>query len=587
MICPKCGAENKGKFKFCVTCGSNLNDPSKLNIEQVDHGGYRSEEDSGGFTIGSGTFTINDSAPETSSSLFTADELNASPDEPYIPTLDPEQLSVPDTTAPPPQPVMQQPMQYNQYPYNPQANMQAQPAPQAMYGQQMYQPMMQPQLIGYDLNGMPIYAPQPMMQPQLIGYDLNGMPIYAPQPMQNMYAPNGMPQPQQAAPMPNMAMPNGMPQPQPSVPVQPQPGAPMPNMAMPNGIPQPQPSAPVQQQPGAPMPNIAMPNGMPQPQPSAPVQQQPSAPAPNMIMPNGIPQPQPSAPVQQQPSAPAPNMIMPNGIPQPQPSAPVQQQPSAPAPNMAMPNGIPQPQPSAPVQQQQSAPVPNMAMPNGIPQPQPSAPVQQQPSAPVKPAPTVTEKPKEANVVNDDDDDDSDFFSQPKQRNKDMNDVSADSFDFSLLEKPDKKRKTRCMSDVPQVNADELAPNTTDKYNKMFMRSTKVVNADELEENVHIKSRATMNVTDKANADELEEYVKKQPKVSMKTTDTANADDLQKYEHEHVESIMSGADHAVEALPKKKSVNDEIDAIILPDYMQARKTVKSNSGAKSPALPEL
>ena len=540
MICPKCGAENKGKFKFCVTCGSNLNDPSKLNIEQVDHGGYRSEEDAGGFTIGSGTFTINDSAPETSSSLFTADELNASPDEPYIPTLDPEQLSVPDTTAPPPQPVMQQPMQYNQYPYNPQANMQAQPAPQAMYGQQMYQPMMQPQLIGYDLNGMPIYAPQPM---------------------QNMYAPNGMPQPQQAAPMPNMAMPNGMPQPQPGVPVQPQPGAPMPNMVMPNGIPQPQPSVPVQPQPGAPMPNMAMPNG--------------------------IPQPQPSAPVQQQPSAPAPNRAMPNGIPQPQPSAPVQQQPSAPAPNMAMPNGIPQPQPSAPVQQQPSAPVPNMAMPNGIPQPQPSAPVQQQPSAPVKPAPTVTEKPKEANVVNDDDDDDSDFFSQPKQRNKDMNDVSADSFDFSLLEKPDKKRKTRCMSDVPQVNADELAPNTTDKYNKMFMRSTKVVNADELEENVHIKSRATMNVTDKANADELEEYVKKQPKVSMKTTDTANADDLQKYEHEHVESIMSGADHAVEALPKKKSVNDEIDAIILPDYMQARKTVKSNSGAKSPALPEL
>ena len=543
MICPKCGAENKGKFKFCVTCGSNLNDPSKLNIEQVDHGGYRSEEDSGGFTIGSGTFTINDSAPETSSSLFTADELNASPDEPYIPTLDPEQLSVPDTTAPPPQPVMQQPMQYNQYPYNPQANMQAQPAPQAMYGQQMYQPMMQPQLIGYDLNGMPIYAPQPMMQPQLIGYDLNGMPIYAPQPMQNMYAPNGMPQPQPGTPMPNMAMPNGIPQPQQSVPVQPQPGAPMPNMAMPNGIPQPQPSVPVQPQPGAPMPNMAMPNGIPQPQQSAPVQQQPSAPVPNRAMPNGIPQPQPSAPVQQQPSAPAPNMAMPNGIPQPQQSAPVQQQPSAPA--------------------------------------------QSQPSAPVKPAPTVTEKPKEANVVNDDDDDDSDFFSQPKQRNKDMNDVSADSFDFSPLEKPDKKRKTRCMSDVPQVNADELAPNTTDKYNKMFMRSTKVVNADELEENVHIKSRATMNVTDKANADELEEYVKKQPKVSMKTTDTANADDLQKYEHEHVESIMSGADHAVEALPKKKSVNDEIDAIILPDYMQARKTVKSNSGAKSPALPEL
>ena len=50
---------------------------------------------------------------------------------------------------------------------------------------------------------------------------------------------------------------------------------------------------------------------------------------------------------------------------------------------------------------------------------------------------------------------------------------------------------------------------------------------------------------------------------------------------------MGNADHAVEAMPKKKSINDEIDNIILPDYMQARKTVRSESGKSSPALPEL
>jgi hypothetical protein len=480
MICPKCGSENKGKFKFCVKCGSNLEDPSKLNIEQVDRGGYRSENDEGGFTIGSGTFTINDAVPETSSSLFTADELNDSFDEPYIPTLDPEQLSVPDTSAAPVQPFPQQPqqMQYNQYPYN----MQGQPAPAGMYQQPYQQPMMQqPQLIGYDLNGMPIYAPQPVMQPQLIGYDLNGMPIYAPQPMPNMYMQGGMPQ-QPVAPMPNMAMQGGMPQ-----------------------------------QPVPPMPNMAMQGGMPQ---------QPIAPMPDMAMQNNIPE----------------NIPASFNIPPEQPIAVVEE------------NNIIQP----PVQ-----PEPQIAVP-------------------------TAEAPAVNNIVNDDDDDDSDFFSQPKQREKDMNDVSAESADFSnILNNFEIKKKKRVMSDLPVVNADDLAPNKSDNYTKMFMSSAGIANADDLQENVRKKSRATMFVSDTANADELENYVRKHSKVSMKTSDTANADELQKYEHEHIESIMGNADHAVEAMPKKKSINDEIDNIILPDYMQARKTVRSESGKSSPALPEL
>ena len=50
---------------------------------------------------------------------------------------------------------------------------------------------------------------------------------------------------------------------------------------------------------------------------------------------------------------------------------------------------------------------------------------------------------------------------------------------------------------------------------------------------------------------------------------------------------MSQNVEAVEALPKKKSTyNDEIDAIELPDYMQARKTVKDDE-PEIPGLPEI
>jgi hypothetical protein len=299
------------------------------------------------------------------------------------------------------------------------------------------------------------------------------------------------------------------------------------------------------------MPNMAMQGGMPQ---------QPVPPMPNMAMQGGMPQ---------QPVPPMPNMAMQGGMPQ---------QPIAPMPDMAMQNNIPE----------------NIPASFNIPPEQPIAVVEEnniiQP--PVQPEPQIAvptaEAPAVNNIVNDDDDDDSDFFSQPKQREKDMNDVSAESADFSnILNNFEIKKKKRVMSDLPVVNADDLAPNKSDNYTKMFMSSAGIANADDLQENVRKKSRATMFVSDTANADELENYVRKHSKVSMKTSDTANADELQKYEHEHIESIMGNADHAVEAMPKKKSINDEIDNIILPDYMQARKTVRSESGKSSPALPEL
>ena len=107
MKCPQCGTVNEAGFRFCVKCGVNLENPQDINIEQVDMGGYYSEEDSSGsgFTLGSGTFTISDRpSTDSSSDLYTADELNDSDeefdfssfDEPFIPKLDTGRVTLPE-----------------------------------------------------------------------------------------------------------------------------------------------------------------------------------------------------------------------------------------------------------------------------------------------------------------------------------------------------------------------------------------------------------------------------------------------------------------------------------------------------------
>lgn len=472
MMCPQCGNENPPKLKFCVKCGVNLNDPQEINYEQVDMGNYHSEDDnkSGGFTLGSGTFKISDSAPVSSSSdLYTADELNdddeefdfSSFDEPFIPKLDTGRVTLPQQPAAQQRPTNPQTdaVNPNQAGMNVNNNMYGSPQPNA-FGAPMPQmgampvPPVQPQMQAMQgqpaPGGMPVYGqPQPMMyaQPQIIGYDQSGMPVYSQsQPVYgDMNEPRPNPQNPQFAGMP----------------VQP-------NM-----------------------------QGMPNMQPSG-----------------GIP-----------------------GIPVP----PVQ-----PPPQFDKQSAPPEKKPEKRVEVSDDF----WAFFDG------------------------GKKTEHAEPADD-------FFGK-----HDMGSVSAEGLDTSRLKRFERK-KNDYMGDTPLVDSSKLTANTSPNFNKLYMRQTDSVNADELQAKSQTRADDIMGVTQNVDADRLNSYVHMKSRISMENTAQADAGQLEAYVHEHKEAVMAQADHAVEALPKKKTTYvDEIDAIELPDHMQAKKTVKEST-PEIPGLPEI
>lgn len=177
--------------------------------------------------------------------------------------------------------------------------------------------------------------------------------------------------------------------------------------------------------------------------------------------------------------------------------------------------------------------------------------------------------------------DNDDFFGK-----KDVDGTSAGSIDSGRLKRFERK-KNDYMSDTPLVDGSKLAANTEAKYNKLYMRQTDIVDARNLEAKKDAPTQDIMGVAKSVDADTINVYKHYKSRISMEYTDNADADQLEAYNPEHKESIMAQADHAVEALPKKKTTYvDEIDAIELPEYMQARKTVRDDT-PQIPELPEI
>ena len=545
MLCPKCGNENPPKLKFCVNCGTNLEDPQEINYEQVDMGNYHSEDDgtAGGFSFGSGTFTIKDTSSASSSSdIYTADELNDDDDngfsfedfdEPFIPKLDTGRVALPKA-----HPQRQEPLQQNIYGYSQPNNYNA-----PMQGGMPNQPMgmqRQPQI-----GGMP-GQPMGMQRPPQMG----GMPN---QPM-------GMQRQPQMGGMPGQPM--GMPR-------QPQMGG-MPNQPM--GMPrQPQ----IGGMPSQPMSTQRQPQqmgGMPQ-------NQRPTQPQPPQIIgydPSGMPIYAQPVMYQSQPQIIG---YDPSGMP-------IYGQPVMYQPQIIGydPSGMP-----------------IYGQPAVFPNPAEGSPAEFKADSPQNPFAKAFSQPEEEEEDDkrvDVPDDFWEFFDGGKKTEHaepaddffskhDMGSISAKDIDMGRLKKFERK-KNNYMSDTPLVNASDLNPNTAAKFNKLYMKATAEVNADDLqakEEKAHVDF---MGKTRSVNAEDLsanQQYHR--ARVIMGETEEADPDQLEAYVPEHKEALMAQADHAVEAMPKRKhEYVSEVDLIELPTQMQARKSVSKEEQPEIPDLPE-
>ncbi|MDE6665724.1 MAG: hypothetical protein K2K14_06010 [Ruminococcus sp.] len=172
-----------------------------------------------------------------------------------------------------------------------------------------------------------------------------------------------------------------------------------------------------------------------------------------------------------------------------------------------------------------------------------------------------------------------DFFG----KSSGMGDVSAKGLDVGSLKKQDSKKKNY-MNETPLVNGDKLIPNDSAKFSKMYMRQTEKVSAENLEEKKTYGANHIMRATKEVDVNRLNANKKYKSRITMSGAGEADPDTLESYTPKAKKPIMAEADHAVEAMPKKKpEYVDKLDKIELPDYMKAKKTVRNDT----PSLPEL
>lgn len=576
MICPACGKMNEDGFRFCVKCGSNLDDPSEVTYESVDMGGYHTEEEfaqghHSGFTMGSGVFCISDRpASDSTSEVYTSDELNDTEEE-----FDFSMFDEPDTSGfgtlgsaplPPPKTIdnsladeddddiapgeqftsrapapRQNPFQQ---PVNNNNAMQRQQPPMQQGFGQMHQ-QMQPQQPYPGAFGQ---QQMPQRMNQGYGQQSGGFGAGAPQyPQQNRQN-----QPQQfGTSMPPQGYGN-----------QPQ------NMmyGQPQIIGYEQSGAPIYGQPGQQM-MYGQPQIIGYDQSGQPVYGQPGQ---QMMyaQPQIIGYDQKGQPIYGQPV-----FMQPQIIGYEQNGSPIYGQPPMASPTEKNSGMMHQGMMSSPMQQQS----------NGLPS-----------LSPVEP-----EKPKKEEKADfwdffDDGKKDprhekpaaDDFFGKSSHSSDGMGDLSTDGLDFSKLRRAEKKKRDY-MGDTPLVDAADLNPNEAAKFNRLYMKATEQVNADDLEAHSTAHSQDKMGITSQVDVSRLSQNIHMKSRISMGGTDSVDASDLQAYVPEHRTSIMGEADHAVEALPKKKNpYQSELDLIELPEYMKAKKTAREDN-IEIPSLPKV
>ncbi|MBD5158774.1 MAG: zinc ribbon domain-containing protein [Ruminococcus sp.] len=150
MDCPVCRKYNNSGMKYCINCGRNLEDPPELSYGKVDNMTYHTEEEYTSEYVSEDLFKEESDADNDFYFGRTTEENVATTQE------NKEEF------------LKSQP--YTEH-MNNSVPLQAEPYTD-MYGNR-------PQIIGYDMNGQPVYSQPLYQQSQIIGYDRNGIPVYS------------------------------------------------------------------------------------------------------------------------------------------------------------------------------------------------------------------------------------------------------------------------------------------------------------------------------------------------------------------------------------------------------------------------
>ncbi|MDE6034522.1 MAG: hypothetical protein K2G36_01230 [Ruminococcus sp.] len=171
-----------------------------------------------------------------------------------------------------------------------------------------------------------------------------------------------------------------------------------------------------------------------------------------------------------------------------------------------------------------------------------------------------------------------DFFGKTSE----MDDVVLPDLDIGGLKKRE-KNKNPGMGEVEVQDAGKLIPNDVSKFNQKYMRQVSESGSGDLGEKKDSGEAVKMTETQNADSRQLNPNLQYKTRDRMGNAENHHTDDFNTRTIRRRKITMAEADHAVEAMPKKKKYVDELDLIELPEYMKARKKKKKDK----PEYPEM